>query len=153
MEYKLTMPPFDFFRPLEPPQTHPEEAYPHPDSYQYQTNGREIKQAAPAHEPPKQLLAYRVLVNQLNWGDNPKSSPKSMAEVQRNTAEAVSLFPHDIYSANPAKNLALPSDVAYRIIMTKEGLYDYSKWFNQDVAIVEHASPGAEAKIDAYVAQ
>jgi len=79
----------------------------------------------------------------LLWSDSGR-----MKSVDLNTIEAANLFPN-----SNDKDFFSPGNAAYRYLMNKECVDDYSDTAQEDASIVEKASPGALKMLDSFIAE
>jgi hypothetical protein len=75
------------------------------------------------------------------WSDSER-----MQSVDLNSAEAKKLFPN-----SNEKDYFSPGDAAYRYLMNKECVDDYSDTAQKDASIVEKTSPGALKTLDSFI--
>jgi hypothetical protein len=132
----------------------PRNGAPELSANEYFVGGKEVqsmRQASPAL--PTEMASNACLLTQLmGLGPHSARTEPVMAAVDRNTAEANSLFPNDENNGNYLRDFGLPSNAAYRYLMNKEGLDDYSSTNAADMAQLEAARPGSIRELDNFIA-
>jgi hypothetical protein len=98
----------------------------------------------PSSHPPNEIIDRTGLPSPADvFGI---SDSERMKSVDRNTAEVNRLFPDD-----HSGDFNSPKSAAYRYLMNKECVDDYSSSSANDAAILEKASPGILKKLDEIV--
>jgi hypothetical protein len=105
-----------------------------------------------------------VFQQSIGIGGTAERTPAVMAAVTAATAESERLFPqtsadHPVMTWrgaapdwNDDDNFGSVGNAAYRYIMNKEGLDDYSATSSSDIATINQWNPGAIKTMDAFVA-